>query len=144
MNEVGQIERLTQNRIVQLFIKQLGYTYLGNWEEREGNCNVEETLLRKYLSEKKQYSETLIAKAIFDFNKAASDQSKTLYDVNKEVYTLLRYGVPVKEEAGENTETVEIIDWKNPLQNDFAIAEEVTIRGENKKRPDVVLYVNGI
>ena len=34
MNEVGQIERLTQNRIVQLFQKQLGYSYLGNWEER--------------------------------------------------------------------------------------------------------------
>ena len=28
--------------------------------------------------------------------------------------------------------------------NDFAIAEEVTIKGEHKKRPDLVLYVNGI
>ena len=99
MNEVGQIERLTQNRIVQLFQQQLGYTYLGNWEEREGNSNIEEDLLRKYLSEKKGYSETLIAKAIFDFNKAAGDQSKSLYYVSKEVYTLLRYGVPMKEAA---------------------------------------------
>ena len=36
------------------------------------------------------------------------------------------------------------IDWKNPGNNDFAIAEEVTVRGENTKRPDLVLYVNSI
>ncbi|MCF7237002.1 type I restriction endonuclease subunit R [Escherichia coli] len=37
-----------------------------------------------------------------------------------------------------------LIDWKNPEANDFAIAEEVSIKGENKKCPDIVLYVNGI
>nr|WP_225880149.1 type I restriction endonuclease subunit R [Escherichia coli] len=37
-----------------------------------------------------------------------------------------------------------MIDWKNPEANDFAIAEEVSIKGENKKCPDIVLYVNGI
>lgn len=37
-----------------------------------------------------------------------------------------------------------LIDWKNPEANDFAIAEEVSIKGENTKCPDIVLYVNGI
>ena len=37
-----------------------------------------------------------------------------------------------------------MIDWDNFAANDFAIAEEVSINGEHKKRPDVVLYVNGI
>ena len=50
----------------------------------------------------------------------------------------------VRPDVGENTETVWLIDWKNPLNNDFAIAEEVTVEGEHTKRPDVVLYVNGI
>lgn len=45
---------------------------------------------------------------------------------------------------GENAQTVQLINWKQPLENDFAIAEEVTIKGENSKRPDLVLYVNGI
>ena len=36
------------------------------------------------------------------------------------------------------------IDWKNPAANHFAIAEEVTVTGKNTKRPDIVLYVNGI
>jgi len=41
MNNIGQIERETQNRIIKLFKEQLGYTYYGNWEEREKNSNIE-------------------------------------------------------------------------------------------------------
>lgn len=37
-----------------------------------------------------------------------------------------------------------MIDWKNPQKNDFAIAEEVTIKGQHSKRPDIVIYINGI
>ena len=142
MNKIGQIERATQNRVVKLFRQQLGYTYLGNYEEREANSNVEEELLRKYLSEKK-HSETLINKTIFEVKKTAN-KNENLYDVNKEVYSLLRYGVKVREETGKNTQTVALIDWKNPQQNNFYIAEEVSIKGEHNKRPDIVLYVNGI
>ncbi|MDD5473648.1 MAG: type I restriction endonuclease subunit R [Candidatus Methanoperedens sp.] len=143
MPTVGQIERLTQNRLVALFQKQLDYEYLGNWEERENNSNIEEDILRKYLTGR-GYSQALIGKAIYELTQAATNQSKSLYDINKDVYTLLRYGVKVKEDVGENTRTVWLIDWENPGENHFAIAEEVTIRGENKKRPDVVLYINGI
>ena len=50
----------------------------------------------------------------------------------------------VKPDVGANTETVHLIDWQHPLANDFAVAEEVTVTGEHTKRPDVVLYVNGI
>ena len=143
MTTVGQIERITQNRVVELFQKKLDYKYLGNWEEREENSNIEEELLHKYLT-RRGYSQTLISKAIYELTQTATNQSKSLYDINKEVYTLLRYGVNVKEEVGENARTVRLIDWENPLENDFAIAEEVTVKGENDKRPDVVLYVNGI
>ena len=90
------------------------------------------------------YGADLIHKAIFTFAKTAGDQSKSLYDVNKAVYSLLRYGVPVKPDVGVNYETVHLIDWEHPLDNHFAIAEEVTVTGEHTKRPDVVLYVNGI
>src|SRR5680860_775478 len=56
----------------------------------------------------------------------------------------LRYGVPVKIEAGKVTETVHLIDWRQPEWNEFAIAEEVTLAGNHERRPDIVLYVNGI
>ena len=143
MSDIGKKERETQNRVIALFQKELNYDYLGNWEERENNSNVEEELLRAYLTRKK-YSPNLINKALFAFGKAVNDQSKSLYDVNKEVYSLLRYGVNVQPETGHNKETVRLIDWEHPLENDFAIAEEVTIKGIHKKRPDIVLYVNGI
>jgi type I restriction enzyme R subunit len=142
MSKVGKLERETQNRIIQLFQKELGYRYLGNWEERDNNSNVEEEILSDWLL--KKYDQNLVNKAIYEFTKATNDQSKSLYDVNKEVYSLLRYGVTVQPGIGQNKKTVWIIDWQRPLNNDFAIAEEVTIRGIHKKRPDIVLYVNGI
>jgi len=74
--------------------------------------------------------------------------SKSLYDRNRAVYDLLRYAVKVKPDVGENTKDVWLIDWKHPEKNHFAIAEEVTIAGSDDaahtKRPDIVLYVNGI
>ncbi len=76
----------------------------------------------------------------------ANNPNRSLYDNNKAVYSLLRYGVPVKTEAGKVTEMLKLIDWAQPLANDFAIAEEVTLRkaGNHERRPDLVLYVNGI
>ncbi|MCZ7538803.1 MAG: type I restriction endonuclease subunit R [Anaerolineae bacterium] len=143
MSKVGQIERATQNRVVKLFVDTLKYPYLGNWQDRPGNSNIEEERLRKYLKSQ-GYADTIITKALYELNKTAGDQSKSLYNINKEVYSLLRYGVKVIPDVGENTVTVWLIDWKNPLKNDFSVAEEVTVLGENTKRPDVVLYVNGI
>ncbi len=66
--------------------------------------------------------------------------SKNLYDRNQAVYELMRYGVQVKPETGEETKTVRFIDWARAEKNDFAIAEEVTVlRGRNRgkygKRP---------
>ncbi len=148
MSIVGQIEKRTQQRVVKLFRDQLGYDYLGDWTEREGNRNIEETLLRAFLRGKQGYDEALIVRALHFLDKAAGDTSKSLYDRNRAVYDLLRYGVQVKAEVGETTQTVWLIDWKHPERNQFAVAEEVTIPGAgakaHTKRPDVVLYVNGI
>ncbi len=147
ISTVGQRERKTQNRVVALFRNTLGYRYLGNWADRVGNANLEPELLRPWLRAQ-GYDEALIGRALFLLDRAANDQSKSLYDRNRAVYDLLRYGVGVKTEVGENTQTVHLIDWTNPERNDFAVAEEVTVRGADPragaKRPDVVLYVNGI
>lgn len=145
---VGQREILTQTRVVKLFCEQLGYDYLGDWNERPGNRNIEEQYLRPFLCDRQGYDEALISRALYLLDKTAGDTSKSLYDRNKAVYGLLRYGLQVKADIGENTQTVWLIDWKNPEKNHFAIAEEVTVEAANAKahgkRPDVVLYVNGI
>ena len=144
MSNIGDKERVTQNRVIKLFQKELNYTYLGNFEDREGNSNIEEELLTKWLLSR-GVSRVLISKALRELDLAsAMGQGKKLYDANKAVYKLLRYGVKVKADVGSNTETVWLIDWENPLNNDFYIAEEVSIKGEHTKRPDIVVYVNGI
>ena len=144
MSDVGQIERNTQNRIVRFFAEQVGYDYLGNWEYREGNSNVEIGLLTENLKVR-GYSDLLINKAI---EKLKSDASlgggRDLYGANKDVYELLRYGVHIRPGIGEQTKTVWLIDWKHPEANHFAVAEEVTVAGVHTKRPDLVLYVNGL
>jgi len=143
MSKVGAVERVTQDRIVKLFKDQLGYDYLGDWKDRE-NKNIEPSLLKPFL-QKQGYSDKLIERALRELDQAAAlGDGRSLYDANKDVYRLLRYGIKVKEGAGEQNQTVWLINWAEPEKNDFAIAEEVTVKGNNTKRPDVVLYLNGI
>ncbi len=143
MSNIGQPERATQNRVIALFRDELGYRYLGDWRDRDGNSNIEEYWLADFLS-RNGYSVAQINKAIHALRTEADNHSRNLYGNNKAVYNLLRYGVPVKIEAGKVTETVHLINWAEPEKNDFAIAEEVTLRGNLERRPDIVLYVNGI
>ena len=144
MSELGQPEIVTQGRVIAFFRDALGYAYLGNWKDRPDNGNLEEELLTSWLT-RQRYSDKVITKVMFELRKAVSlGGSKTLYDANREVYELLRYGVKVQPDVGEHNVTVWLIDWANPVNNDFAIAEEVTVTGENTRRPDLVMYVNGI
>ena len=147
---IGAIERVTQNRLIGLFENVLKYTYLGNWEKRENNSNVEEELLRGYLTGRKdpdggrRYTDKEIGSAVTKFKQAAGNIGIGLYNANKEVYRLLRYGVNVNAECSDNKRYVQLIDWNNPAQNDFQIAEEVTVHGKSDRRPDLVVYINGI
>src|SRR5205807_1041309 len=128
-----------QDRVVGLFRDSLGYEYLGDWEYREGNSSVETDLLVQNLRAR-GYDNKLINKAV---DKLKSDASlgggRDLYEANRDVYGLLRYGVKVKPGIGEQTETVWLIDWVAPEANHFTVAEEVTVLGQYSKRPDVVL-----
>ncbi len=143
MTTIGQPERATQNRIIALFRDELGYRYLGDKTDLPNNSNIEEALLTAYLT-KNDYTRAQISNAIYKLRIESDNPNRSLYDNNKEVYKLLRYGVPVKIEAGKVTETVHLINWNEAKNNDFAIAEEVTLHGNFDRRPDLVLYVNGI
>ena len=144
MTKVGERELRTQRRVVGFFRDTLGYDYLGHWQDRPDNRNVEERLLGDWLR-RQGHGEGIITRALHELKRAAAvSGSRGLYDANREVYEKLRYGVKVKPGVGEQTVTVWLIDWENPGNNHFAIAEEVTVAGRNTKRPDLVLYVNGI
>lgn len=143
MSNVSKPERATQDRVVELFIKTLGYQYLGNWSERAGSHCIEEGLLTAFLN-RSGYGPAHISAALHRLRSEALLQGRSLYAANRAVYELLRYGVSVKVEAGQVNETVHLVNWAEPANNDFTIAEEVTLKGGHERRPDIVLYLNGI
>ena len=144
MSTVGQIERKTQSRVVKLFREQLDYEYLGDWHDGNRSSGIEDDLLIQNL-QARGYDPALISRALDRLHKAAAvGAGRNLYEANRDVYELLRYGVKVKATVREQSETVHLINWADPNANHFAIAEEVTVLGQHTKRPDVVLYVNGL
>ena len=143
MTSIGNPERATQQRVIALFHQELGYRYLGDWSDRQNNSNIDEPMLTAWLGNS-GYTRAQISRAIYLLKTEADNANRGLYENNRKVYSLLRYGVPVRIEAGKVTESVQLINWAQPEKNDFAIAEEVTLRGGHERRPDLVLYINGI
>ena len=143
MNDIGKPESRHKTASSPFSRDVLGYRYLGDWTDRADNSNIEEILLKDYLL-KIGYTPAQINIALDKLHRESDNHTRSLYENNKAVYDLLRYGVPVKIEAGKVTETVHLINWNEPEKNDFVIVEEVTLRGDHERRPDIVLYVNGI
>ena len=141
---IGEAERITQNRVIAFFKDRsiLDYAYLGNLKDRV-NKNIREDRLRSFL-QSSGYSKALIDGAVAQLVKAAGNMTQGLYDANMAVYSLLKYGAKVKESPEAAPKTVYFFDAEHPTNNDFAIAEEVTVIQNQEKRPDVVIYLNGI
>lgn len=142
------LEKKLQKKVVHWLIDDdggLGYTYLGNLEDQD-NTPIKEDLLKKNL-EKRGYSKDQVSKAVTELVSKTTNQVDRLYQINKEVYSLLRYGKQGVKDENRNRQTVHYIDWGNVENNDFYVAEEVSVRcfdHVTRKRPDVVLYINGI
>ncbi len=73
----------------------------------------------------------------------------SLAAANREVYALLKEGikvsVPDRERGGQKTERVRVMDWDNPLANDFLLVSQLSVTGAlYTRRPDLVGFVNGL
>lgn len=141
-------ERVTQNEAVRLLHSVLKYRYLGNLADTE-NSNIRTDDLRRFLIDKQHCTEAMADEAIMKLREAAQcSQYRDLYNKGLEVYRMLRYGVSVSQGYNEVNTTVQFIDWEHAKENDFAVAEEVTVRRVSEdlrhRRPDMVVYVNGI
>jgi type I restriction enzyme, R subunit len=73
----------------------------------------------------------------------------SLVAANRELYRFLKEGIPVsvpeREYGGQRTERVHVIDWSNPLANDFLLVSQISLTGTlYTRRPDLVGFVNGL
>lgn len=151
------MDKITENTIesfaIELFEK-LGYEYIyapniapdGEMPERE---SYEQVLLVDRLKRAVKRINKFVpvdaqVEAIREIQRIASPE---LLANNETFHRLLTEGVPVSKqvEGNEQGDRVWLIDFKNPYNNDFVVANQFTVvENNNNKRPDVVLFVNGI
>ena len=145
MSQVNDPERVTQNRVIEL-LKGIGYTYLGDLA-KFSNQNVREAEFIKY-QESRGNNTDLAKRAYEQFESVTNQMAKNLYERNLDTYNLIRYGIDLAPNIGEKKVTIRPIDFIDVSKNHFYVAEEVTVIGKSgngaEKRPDLVIYVNGI
>ena len=82
-------------------------------------------------------------------DKLAQDRSKQIaVNANRDFYRLLKDGVKVKvpnEHGGHRTETLRVIDWATPANNEFFLASQMWVAGDMyRRRCDLLAFVNGL
>ncbi|WRC66688.1 type I restriction endonuclease subunit R [Helicobacter pylori] len=132
-------EKEVQKQVIKTF-KSMGYAYLGDLTKSD-NENINKESLKAWLVKNQKINHERWQRIEHKINNALKND---LYEANQEFYKLLIYGVRTRISQNEPTQTSWLIDWKDVFKNEFSVAEEVSVKGQNMKRPDMVLYVNGI
>jgi type I restriction enzyme R subunit len=140
---------------VQLFVKGLGYEHIDAWEKKLiGRDKLKDVVLKDRLKAKLiQLNPDLpldsIEEALRELTKSRAKLTPVL--ANKEVYDLIKGGVPVsyKNEAGrEENGYVKVLDFEDASKNDFLVVTQLSIEYQRTekitRRPDLLLYVNGL
>lgn len=149
--------RITENHIEQLAIErleELGYEYIyapdiapdGATPERDNYAQV--LLLNRLQNAVKRINPDIPAdaqaEAIKEIQRIASPE---LLANNETFHRLLTEGIPVSKrvDGDDRGDRVWLIDFNDPYNNEFVVANQFTIvENGNNKRPDVLLFVNGI
>lgn len=134
-----------ENAVLQLLQEQLGYNYIyGPDVDRDYHSPLYEDVLLPALQ---RVNPTLPVDAINEaVYKLKNFESGTLLQKNMTFMDYLQNGVSLKyyENGEERSTLVYLIDFKNPANNDFTVVNQWTIIENSEKRPDVILFVNGL
>ena len=134
-----------ENSIIELFQNNLGYEYAyGPDIERDFyNPLYEEVLLDSLYRLNKGLPDDAIQDAIF---KLKNFENGELVQKNSVFMDYLQNGISVRYFVGgeERSSIVYLVDYKNPDNNSFVLANQWTFIENSKKRPDLVLFLNGL
>lgn len=134
-----------ENSIIELFQNNLGYEYAyGPDIERDFyNPLYEEVLLDSLYRLNKGLPDDAIQDAIF---KLKNFENGELVQKNSVFMDYLQNGIPVRYFlcGEEHSSIVYLVDYKNPDNNSFIIANQWTFIENSNKRPDIILFLNGL
>ncbi len=134
-----------EKAVIQLFTQVLGYVHVyGPDVGRDHHDPLYKDLLLPAL---RRINPGLPLEALNEaVHKIKHFETGTLLQKNMAFTDYLQSGVPVKyvEEGEERAALVWLVDFRNPANNDFTVANQWTIVENSEKRPDVILFVNGL
>ena len=134
-----------ENAVLQLLNEDLGYTYVyGPDVERDYHSPLYVDVLLPSLQRiNKNLPMDALTEAIY---KLKNFETGTLLQKNMVFMDYLQNGVPVKyyDKGEERSTLVYLVDFKNPASNEFTVANQWTFIENSEKRPDVILFVNGL
>ena len=141
----GYTEANYENSIIELFQNDLGYEYIyGPDIERDFHSPLyEEVLLDALYRLNSGLPDDAIQDALF---KLKNFENGELVQKNAVFTGYLQNGIEVKyfEDGEERSSIVYLVDYKNPDNNSFIIANQWTFIENSNKRPDVILFLNGL
>lgn len=139
------IEADYENSIVELFQKDLGYEYAyGPDIERDYYSPLYEDVLMESLYRlNRGLPDAAIQEALY---KLKNFENGELVQKNAVFMDYLQNGIPVRFFVGGEgrSSIVYLVDYKNIDNNSFIVANQWTFIENSKKRPDVVLFLNGL
>ena len=134
-----------ENAVLQLLNEELGYNYIyGPDVERDYHSPLyEDALLPSLQRINKSLPMDALTEAIY---KLKNFETGTLLQKNMVFMDYLQNGVPVKyyDKGEERSTLVYLVDFKNPASNEFTVTNQWTFIENSEKRPDVILFVNGL
>ena len=134
-----------ENAVLQLLNEELGYTYVyGPDVDRDYHSPLYEDVLLPALQRVNPgLPFDALSEAVY---KLKNFESGTLVQKNMVFMDYLQSGVPVKfyDKGEERSALVRLVDFQNPDNNDFTVVNQWTFIENSEKRPDVVLFVNGL
>ena len=134
-----------ENSVIELFKNDLGYRYAyGPDVERDFyNPLYEEELITSLHRLNRSLPEDGSDDALF---KLKNIENGELVQKNAVFMDYLQNGIPVRyfEKGEERSAIVYLVDYKNPDNNSFIVANQWTFIENSNKRPDILLFLNGI
>lgn len=134
-----------ENSVIELFRNDLGYEYAyGPDIERDFYSPLyEEVLIDSLYRLNRGLPDDAIQDALF---KLKNFENGELVQKNAVFMDYLQNGIPVRYfvDGEERSSIVYLVDYKNPDNNSFIVANQWTFIENSNKRPDVILFLNGL